>query len=168
MNKFLIILLFSAAFAASGQHHKQDKPNIIFILSNDVGYGDLSCYGAKAMQTPNIDNLASKGIRFTHAYACSSICTPPRYGLLSGQYPRRRNDTGIARGDAPIIIRPDQKTVASVLKDALYVTGVVGKWHPALGEWGFKRQAWNDSITPGPKQTGFDYSIIMTASGNRL
>ncbi len=137
-------------------------------MADDVGYGDLSCYGAKAVQTPSVDLLAKKGVRFTHAYACSSTCTPSRYGLLTGQYPWRRNDTGIARGDAPMIIHPDQTTVATMLKNAGYATGVVGKWHLGLGEGGFNRQAWNDSIHPGPAQIGFDYSFIMAATGDRV
>ena len=168
MKNLPLFLLGSAALTANYQEQQHQKPNIIFILSDDIGYGDLSCYGAKAVQTPNIDNLASKGLRFTHAYSCSSTCTPSRYGLLTGQYPWRRSDTGIARGDAPMIIRPDQKTVASILKDAGYETGVVGKWHLGLGEGGFNKQEWNDSITPGPKQIGFDYSFIMAATGDRV
>ena len=168
MRKISLLFFCSAALAAEGQSQLSSNPNIIFILADDVGYGDLSCYGAKAVQTPSVDLLAKKGVRFTHAYACSSTCTPSRYGLLTGQYPWRRNDTGIARGDAPMIIHPDQSTVAMVLKNAGYTTGVVGKWHLGLGEGGFNKQAWNDSIHPGPAQIGFDYSFIMAATGDRV
>lgn len=168
MNRLPFFLLGSLALSANAQPNQSTRPNIIFILSDDVGYGDLSCYGAKAVKTPNVDRLADQGLRFTHAYACASTCTPSRYGLLTGQYPWRRNDTGIARGDAPMIIQPGQNTVASLLKDAGYTTGVVGKWHLGLGEGGFNNQAWNDSITPGPKQIGFDYSFIMAATGDRV
>ena len=168
MRKISLLFFCSAALAAEGQSQLSSNPNIIFILADDVGYGDLSCYGAKAVQTPSVDLLAKKGVRFTHAYACSSTCTPSRYGLLTGQYPWRRNDTGIARGDAPMIIHSDQTTVATVLKNAGYTTGVVGKWHLGLGEGGFNKQTWNDSIYPGPAQIGFDYSFIMAATGDRV
>ena len=168
MKHVPIILFCSVCLAAEGQDKPSARPNIIFILADDVGYGDLSCYGAKAVQTPNVDRLAKNGIRFTNAYACSSTCTPSRYGLLTGQYPWRRSDTGIARGDAPMIIHPGQTTAATQLKNAGYATGVVGKWHLGLGEGGFNKQAWNDSITPGPTQVGFDYSFIMAATGDRV
>jgi arylsulfatase A-like enzyme len=144
------------------------KPNIIIILADDIGFGDLSCYGAKSVKTPAIDSLSRSGIRFTNAYACASTCTSSRYGLLTGHYPWRRNEKGIARGDAPMMIKPGQTTVASFLKYSGYETGVVGKWHLGLGEGGFNKQAWNDSITPGPKQIGFDYSFIMAASADRV
>jgi len=150
------------------QEQPSSKPNIIFILADDIGYGDLSCYGAKSIQTPAVDSLAKSGILFSNAYSCSSTCTPSRYGLLTGHYPWRRKETGNARGDAPMIIKPGQSTVASFLKYSGYTTGVVGKWQLGLGEGGFNKQAWNDSITPGPKQAGFDYSFIMAASADRV
>lgn len=144
------------------------KPNIIIILADDIGIGDLSCYGAKSVKTPAVDSLSRSGIRFTNAYACASTCTSSRYGLLTGHYPWRRTEKGIARGDAPMMIKTDQTTVASFLKYSGYSTGVVGKWHLGLGEGGFNKQAWNDSISPGPKQVGFDYSFIMAASADRV
>lgn len=144
-----------------------EKPNIIVILGDDVGYGDLECYGARSVKTPNVNKLADSGIRFVNAYACAATSTPSRYGLLTGMYPWRRNDTGIARGDAPMIIRKDQYTVANLLRDAGYNTGAVGKWHLGLGEGGFNNQNWNGLITPGPKEIGFDYSYIMAATGDR-
>jgi arylsulfatase A-like enzyme len=168
IKKLLIFLFGTSAFAAEGQKAQTEKPNIIFILADDIGYGDLSCYGAKAVQTPAVDSLAKGALRFTNAYACASTCTPSRYGLLTGHYPWRRKDTGIARGDASMIITPAQTTVASFLKSSGYVTGVVGKWHLGLGEGGYNKQAWNDSITPGPRQIGFDYSYIMAATGDRV
>ena len=144
------------------------KPNVIIIYADDIGYGDVGCYGATAVKTPNIDRLAIEGIRFTNAYACSATCTPSRYGLLTGMYPWRRNDTGIARGDAPMIIKKEQYTVASLMKDAGYSTGVVGKWHLGLGEGDFNCQNWNGLITPGPNEIGFEYSYFMAATGDRV
>ncbi|MFZ0281482.1 MAG: arylsulfatase [Bacteroidales bacterium] len=148
-------------------HEQTPKPNIIFIYADDIGYGDLECYGATAVRTPNVNRLANSGIRFVNAYCCAATSTPSRYGLLTGLYPWRREDTGIARGDAPMIIHKDQYTVASLLRDAGYSTAAVGKWHLGLGEGDFNCQNWNGLITPGPKDIGFDYSYIMAATGDR-
>jgi arylsulfatase A-like enzyme len=142
-------------------------PNVIVIYADDIGYGDLSSYGANAVQTPNTDRLAAEGVRFTNAYACAATCTPSRYGLLTGQYPFRRSDTGVARGDAPMVIRKEQYTVANLMKEAGYSTGFVGKWHLGLGEGDFNNQDWNGWITPGPNELGFDYTYFMAATGDR-
>jgi arylsulfatase A-like enzyme len=144
-----------------------ERPNVIVIYADDIGYGDLSCYGATAVKTPHSDRLAAEGLRFTNAYACAATCTPSRYGMLTGQYPFRRNDTGVARGDAPMVIRKEQYTVARLMQDAGYNTAVVGKWHLGLGEGGFNNQDWNGLITPGPVDIGFDYSYYMAATGDR-
>lgn len=168
MKRNLILTACCLSGALIGCNEKQpEKPNIIFIYGDDVGYGDLECYGATAVKTPNVNRLAQTGIRFTNAYACAATSTPSRYGLLTGEYPWRRNDTGIARGDAPMIIRKDQYTVASLLKDAGYNTAAIGKWHLGLGEGGFNKQDWNGHITPGPEEIGFGYSYIMAATGDR-
>jgi arylsulfatase A-like enzyme len=145
---------------------KDERPNIIIIYTDDVGYGDLSCYGATMVKTPEIDRLASKGLRFTSAYATSSTCTPSRYGLLTGEYPWRKEGTGIARGDASLIIKPGTPTIASVLKEAGYTTGVVGKWHLGLGPEG--GPDWNGHISPGPQELGFNYSFLIPATGDRV
>lgn len=163
---FSACCLSGAAIAGCSEKEPQ-KPNVIVIFADDIGYGDLECYGARAVKTPNVNRLAAEGIQFTNAYACASTCTPSRYGMLTGQYPWRRDDTGIARGDAPMIIRKEQYTVASLLRQAGYTTGVVGKWHLGLGEGDFNSQDWNGLITPGPKDIGFDYSYIMAATGDR-
>ena len=100
------------------KNHTQDpkKPNVIVILADDLGYGDLKCYGAKNVETPNVDQLASEGIRFTNAHAVASTSTPSRYSLLTGEYAWRRPDTDIAAGDVKMIIRPEQFTMADSLK----------------------------------------------------
>ena len=141
-------------------------PNIVFILADDLGYGDLSCYGATEIKTPNIDRLAASGVRFMNAHAVAATSTPSRYALLTGHYAFRRNDTGIAAGNAPSIIRPEQRTVQSMLQAAGYTTAAVGKWHLGIGE--DTNQPWNDYITPGPRELGFDYSYIMAATGDRV
>ena len=142
------------------------QPNIIFILADDIGYGDLSCYGATLVRTPNADRLAATGLRFTNAHCAAASCTPSRYALLTGEYSFRRDDTGIAPGNAASIIRPTQKTVQSMLQSAGYTTAVVGKWHLGLGN--DTNQNWNDRIAPGPKELGFDYSFIFPATGDRV
>ena len=141
------------------------RPNVIFLVADDIGYGDLSCYGAKAISTPNVDRLANRGIRFTDAHAVAATSTPSRYSLFTGHYAWRRNDTGIATGDAGMIIRPEQSTVADLFKSFGYKTGAIGKWHLGLGDK-TGTQDWNGFITPGPVDIGFDYSYLMSATGD--
>ena len=143
------------------------KPNIVFIYADDIGYGDLSCNGAKTIKTPNVDMLASQGVRFTNMHSPAATCTPSRYALLTGEYAWRREGTGIATGDAGSIIRPERFTLADVFKNAGYQTGVVGKWHLGLGDK-TGTQNWNGHITPGPSDIGFDYSFILAATGDRV
>jgi arylsulfatase A-like enzyme len=144
---------------------KNELPNIIIIYADDLGYGDVSCYGATAVKTPNIDRLAGDGIRFTSGYAPSASCTPSRYAMLTGEYAWRQQGKGIAPGDAPLLIEPGRTTMPSILKKAGYNTGVVGKWHLGLGDGHVN---WNEKIAPGPREIGFDYSFIMPATGDRV
>lgn len=146
---------------------KLTSPNVVLILADDIGYGDLGCYGATAICTPNVDRLAAGGIRFTDAHAVAATSTPSRYSLFTGHYAWRRSDTGIARGDAAMIIRPEQSTLADLFHECGYVTGAVGKWHLGLGDVEGK-QDWNGFITPGPRDIGFDYSYLMAATGDRV
>jgi arylsulfatase A-like enzyme len=155
-----LLWLAPAALAA-------EKPNIILIYADDLGYGDLGCYGAKAIATPNIDRLAAGGLRFTDAHATSSTCTPSRFALLTGTYPWRQKGTGILQGDAPLIIPPGSVTLPSLLQKAGYRTGVVGKWHLGLGTVE-KPADWNGLITPSPADVGFDHHHIMAATGDRV
>lgn len=142
------------------------KPNIVIFYVDDLGYGDLSAYGAKAVNTPNIDKLAQNGIRFTDAHSSASTCTPSRYSLLTGEY-AFRNDAKVLPGDAPLIIDMKKPTMATMLSSAGYQTAVVGKWHLGLGD----RQSdvnWNTHIKPGPNEVGFDYSFLLPATGDRV
>ena len=126
-------------------------PNIVFIYADDLGYGDVSAYGATAIRTPNIDALATEGLRFTDAHAPAATCTPSRYALLTGEYAWRRKGTGILPGNAALIIAPGRTTLASMLRTAGYATGVVGKWHLGLGRGDLD---WNGDIAPGPLDNG--------------
>lgn len=142
------------------------KPNVIIVYADDLGYGDLSCYGATKIMTPNIDKLAKKGIRFTRAYSSSATCTPSRYSLMTGHYAFRKSGTGVLPGDAALIIDPKSNTLPKIFKQANYRTAIVGKWHLGLGARIEKN--WNEKISPGPNDTGFDYSYIFPATADRV
>ena len=143
------------------------KPNIVFILADDIGYGDLSCYGAKMVQTPNLDRLARDGRRFTDAHSPASTCTPTRRALLTGAYSwRQPQGSSIMPGDGALSITPGSMTVPSMLKQAGYTTGIVGKWHLGLGNEG--GPDWNDGIKPGPLEVGFDDAFFFPATGDRV
>ncbi len=139
-------------------------PNIVIIYADDLGYGDVGAYGATRLKTPNLDMLANGGVRFTNGYATSATCTPSRYALLTGQYPWRNVDAKILPGSAPLIIDTAQMTIPKMLKEKGYSTGVVGKWHLGLGTGIVD---WNQLVSPGPNEVGFDYAYIMAATQDR-
>jgi len=142
------------------------KPNIIFILADDIGYGDLGPYGATKVKTPNVDRLAREGVRFTDAHAPAAVCTPTRYAFMTGQYAwRNPAGAGILSGEAPLAFDPAMTTTPSILKQAGYTTGVVGKWHMGLGKGDLD---FNKEIRPGPLEVGFDYAFIFPATGDRV
>jgi arylsulfatase A-like enzyme len=166
--KYIVLsfLAFTFSLKSSSQtNNKSVKPNIVFIYLDDLGYGDLSCYGATEIKTPNIDALANGGVRFTNGYATSATCTPSRYGLLTGVYPWRNKDAKILPGSAPLLIGKDQLTIPKMLKEKGYQTAVVGKWHLGLGTGIVD---WNQKLDAGPNDVGFDYSYIMAATQDRV
>ena len=136
-NTFLVcFLLVFAVIGCKNNTSKEKttetetkKPNIVFIYTDDLGYGDVSAYGATEIKTPAIDKLAAEGILFDNAYATAATCTPSRYSLLTGNYAWRKKGTGVAKGDAGLLIDTKATTLPSVLKSAGYKTGIVGKWH---------------------------------------
>lgn len=142
------------------------KPNIVVFYVDDLGYGDLGVYGAKGVETPNIDALAENGIRFTDAHSSAATCTPSRYSLLTGEHAFRKN-AEVLKGDAKMLITPGQPTLASLVKKAGYKTAVIGKWHLGLGD-GKTPLDWNSDVKPGPLEIGFDYSFLLPATGDRV
>ena len=143
--------------------NEKEKPNVVIIYSDDIGYGDIGAYGAELIPTPNIDKLASEGIRFTDGHCAASTCSPSRYALLTGEMGFRR-DIGIQSVGAPATIRPSQFTLGTLFQNAGYRTGIIGKWHLGLGDGDVN---WNKEIKPGPLEVGFDYCFIIPSSNDR-
>jgi len=160
-----IALSLSITPCFSGERPDRARvPNIILILADDIGYGDLGCYGATKIKTPHCDALARQGRRFTDAHSPSAVCTPTRYAFMTGEYAWRKKGTGILPGIAGLIIEPGRVTVPTMLKKAGYATGVIGKWHLGLGT---TPTDYNTEIKPGPLEVGFDYAWLLPATGDR-
>ncbi|WP_252736839.1 MULTISPECIES: arylsulfatase [unclassified Psychrosphaera] len=140
------------------QNQGGKQPNVVFIFADDLGYGDLSSYGATKLETPNIDKLAKQGVKFTDAHSASAVCTASRYGLMTGEYPLRANNGkgiwGPAPIESPLLIDPDTTTIADIFKNKGYDTAVLGKWHLGFGEG---KNDWQQPLRPGPLELGFDY-----------
>lgn len=160
-NKFLKGLVFYITIGLEISVFAQqsnNKPNVIVIMADDLGYGDLSCYGASKIRTPNIDKLASEGKIFTDAHSASAVCTPSRYALITGQYPIRGNNGkgiwGPALITSKLLINPEQLTIADVFKNSNYTTAAIGKWHLGFGK---EKNIWQEPLSPGPNDLGFDY-----------
>jgi len=156
----LALVLLASGFlpaVAAESAAKQKLPNIVYIMADDLGYNDLSCQGATKVTTPGIDRLAREGIRFTDAHTPAALCSPSRYGVLTGRYPWRRNGPNTwASPGAALLIEPGRMTTASLLKQVGYTTGVVGKWHLGFGTVE-KPVDWGGELKPGPLEVGFDY-----------
>ena len=176
-NQYLAFSLLTpvlcSAFSAEAKTVKDNKvtnreqPNVIIILADDLGYGDLECYGAKNVETPNVNRLAGQGIRFTNGHAIAATSTPSRYSILTGEYAWRRPDTDVAAGNAGMIIRPEQYTMADMFKNAGYATCAIGKWHLGLGDK-TAQQDWNAPLPAALGDLGFDYHYIMAATADRV
>lgn len=162
----LVTLLLGLACktASDPSSDLRQLPNIVLIYVDDLGYGDVGVYGATGVETPHIDRLAQKGLRFTDAHCSAATCTPSRYALLTGRYAFRKK-AAVLPGNAPLLIDTSTSTLADMLKRAGYATGVVGKWHLGLGDGSLD---WNGTIKPGPLELGFDYSFLIPATGDRV
>ncbi len=137
---------------------------MLVILADDLGYGDPGVYNADSkIPTPRIDRLAGQGLRFTDAHTPASVCTPTRYGLLTGRYPwRTRLKSGVLNGYSRALVKPGRLTMASLLKDKGYRTGCVGKWHLGLGNQ--EPADFSRPLEPSPNAFGFDQSFVLPAS----
>ncbi len=183
------LLLAVLPFSCSQEKPKETPPNIVLIVADDLGYGDLSCYGATRIRTPEIDTLASQGVKFTDAYVASSLCSPSRYSILTGRYSWRSPlKFGVLTYYAQPLIREKRTTLASLLKKNGYYTACVGKWHLGLGwalkdstppnpeksvfkSWDLTSQDYIDFSKPikgGPNDRGFDYFYGMAGSINMI
>ncbi len=160
----LVLLALVAAQPLQAGGKKQGPPNIIFLMADDLGTGDLGCYNKKSkIPTPNFDRLAASGVRFTDSHTPSAVCTPTRYGVLTGRYCwRSRLKRGVLNGYSPLLIETDRMTLASFLRSQGYHTGVVGKWHLGLGN--AAKVDYSRPLTPGPNTVGFDYFFGIPAS----
>ncbi len=158
-------LVLVCLFFLTGALGAAEQPNIIVIMADDLGYGDLSCYGATALQTPAIDRLASEGMRFTSGYCSASTCTPTRFSFLTGTYAFRQKGTGIAPPNGPAIIKPGTETLPAILQRAGYATAVIGKWHLGLGD---PMPDWNGELKPGPLDIGFDHCFLLPTTNDRV
>ncbi|EAZ79715.2 sulfatase family protein [Algoriphagus machipongonensis] len=170
IQSIIFIGLISVFFSCSSKQGEEkiaesSKPNIVIIYMDDLGYGDMGAYGATEIKTPNMDALATGGMKFTNGYASSATCTPSRYAILTGTYPWRNKDAKILPGTAPLIIDTAQMTLPKLLQEQGYYTGIVGKWHLGLGRGNVD---WNKHISPGPNEVGFDYSYILAATQDRV
>src|ERR1700722_1715026 len=164
----LLLTPLTALHAADSTN--PSKPNILVILADDLGYGDLGCYGATKVLTPNINRLARQGMRFTNAHSPASVCTPSRYNLLTGRYCWRTwAGHGTIWANDPLLIEQSRMTVASLLRSAGYYAGCIGKWHLGFGQPG--TPGWDDmlgpdfnaELRPGPLDVGFDDFYGMPA-----
>ena len=170
MKKTISTLLIIPFTFVGGLSAETIKPNIIVIYTDDQGYGDASSYnGDSKFQTPHIDRLAKEGMRFTDGHSSATICSPSRYGLLTGRYSwRTTRKKGNAPVDGPCWIAKDRLTLASLLQKKGYNTGMSGKWHLGMdfpGKKG-KRIGWDKDIVDGPNAKGFDYYFGIPASMN--
>lgn len=157
MNVTSLVAGSMFAFAPTVQQ-QAELPNVVLILADDLGYGDVGCYGATKVRTPHIDRLAAEGRMFTDAHSASAVCTPSRIGLLTGEYPFRMQGGKGIWAPAPVrsglLIDPETFTLADLFQSRGYETAAVGKWH--LG-FGAGMNDWQEPLRPGPQDLGFDY-----------
>lgn len=153
-----VLFLWFLALSIAATLADETKPNVVLIFADDLGYGDLGCYGATKLETPNIDKLAAEGRRFTDAHSAAAVCTPSRIGLLTGTYPFRSSVWGPAPITSPLLIPTETQTIADIFKEGGYDTAVFGKWHLGFKEG---KNDWQEPLRPGPQDLGFDHYFGM-------
>lgn len=163
MRKALLPMALTLAFPASLL--AQQRPNVLLIVADDLGKGDVSTYGSESIHTPNIDAIAQSGICFNNGYASSATSTPSRYALFTGMYPFKNPRAVILPGNAPLIIEKDQPTMPKMFQAEGYSTAAIGKWHLGMGDGNVD---WNTQITPCANDVGFDYSCVVAATNDRV
>ena len=160
-----LLVIGAAVITAGCTEVKETTPNVIVILADDLGFGDVSAYGSKTINTPNIDRIANEGVCFNNGYATSATSTPSRYALMTGMYPWKNKDAKILPGDAPLIINENQYTLPKMMQSAGYATGAIGKWHLGMGNGNVD---WNKTVRPGANEIGFQYSCLIAATNDRV
>lgn len=164
-NFFLALPAAALAAAACTSEKAPSQPNILLIVADDLGMGDVSAYGSKTICTSHIDSLAAEGVRFDNAYATSATSTPSRYAMFTGMYPWKNPDAKILNGDAPLLIPVDRPTLPKMLQAQGYSTAAIGKWHLGMGDGNVD---WNERITPSANDVGFDYTCVIAATNDRV
>ncbi len=171
IKKTLVIIVATVVFGGTVLFgvtavRAAERPNVVIIYGDDVGYGDVGAYGSKLIPTPNIDNLASEGLLFTDGHCSAATCTPSRFSMLTGIY-GFRHGVRVLPPNAPMTIKPDMFTLPELFKKAGYDTAVIGKWHLGLGD-GKTPVDWNGDVKPGPLEIGFDYSFLLPSTNDRV
>ena len=166
-----VIMSFAAASAAQDAARSDaalvaKRPNVVIIYGDDVGFGDLGCYGAEKIPTPNLDRLASQGLRFTDGHCSAATCTPSRFSLLTGVH-GFRHKVRVLPPNAPMTIQPEMLTLPQVFQERGYASAVVGKWHLGIGD-GKNPVDWNGKVAPGPLEVGFSHSFLMPSTNDRV
>lgn len=165
MKSVPLALPLLAAATACSYGKVPERPNILLVVADDLGIGDVSAYGRQAIHTPNIDSLADDGVLFKNGYATSATSTPSRYAIFTGLYPWRNAKAKILPGDAPLIIPTDIPTLPKLMQENGYATAAIGKWHLGMGEG---KVDWNKQITPSANTVGFDYTCLIAATNDRV
>ncbi|CAI8258892.1 MAG: Arylsulfatase [Opitutia bacterium UBA7350] len=161
-----LFLLLSVITVSNPCYAKISNPNVVIIYGDDLGYGDVGAYGSKKIPTPNIDALASQGLKFTDGHCTAATCSPSRFSMLTGTHSFRAN-IRILAPNAPLCIPVNTYTLADLFKEAGYDTAIIGKWHLGLGS----KEApadWNSDVKPGPLEIGFDYSFLLPSTNDRV
>ncbi|MBK1831974.1 arylsulfatase [Verrucomicrobiaceae bacterium R5-34] len=161
-----IYQLAAAVVASTALAQAAEKPNVVIIYGDDIGWGDVGAYGAKLIPTPNLDKMAGQSLRFTDGHCSAATCTPSRFSMLTGIHGFRHN-VRILAPNAPMKIQPDMLTLPQLFKKAGYKTAVIGKWHLGIGD-GKNEVDWNGAVKPGPLEIGFDYSFLLPSTNDRV